>query len=531
MRLRSKFLSLAATLALSVTAVVPQASAQAPSILRMVANTELQVLDPIATPSVITRAFGYMVWDTLVAVNSKGEPKPQMLESWTISPDGNVYTFKLRAGLLWSDGTPVTSDDCIASLKRWGGRDGVGRQLIAATKEFRKVDDRTFELHLGKPFGHVIEAIGKAAALVPFMMPARIANTPPTTIIQEIVGSGPFIFRREEWRPGDRVVFHKNTRYAPRDEPADGLSGGKRVYFDRVEFVSIPDASTRVNALTTGDIDYLERVPPDFITRLQRDRRLVVTQGRGGGSILGLLTLNHTQPPLNNIKVRQAIQMAVSQPEVVASLGYPANMVEQTCLSIYMCGFPASTDAGSERFREPNLDRAKALLREAGYNNEPIVVLHSTDSVLIDPISLVAIEQMKRLGLNVDVKTADWSTVAQMRTKRDPVAQGGWSVVPIVWTGWDMSDPLVNPALAYNCAEAYPGWWCDRRQVPVMAEYLTETDPAKRRAIAARLQELAHDNANIILLGQVAAPAAYRSNLTGMIDIGFPIAWNVRRTN
>jgi peptide/nickel transport system substrate-binding protein len=523
--LRSTALALALSAGLASVA-----SAQELNILRMANNTELQILDPIATPSVITRAFGYMVWDTLISLDSNGVPRPQMLEAWEVSDDGMTYTFRLREGLLWSDGEPVTAADCIASIERWGARDAVGRQLIAATETMNVVDDKTFELHLAEPFGHVVEALGKPASLVPFMMPKRIASTSPSEIIQEIVGSGPFIFLEDEWRPGDRAVFARNDRYVPRDEPADGFAGGKVVHFDRVEFVSVPDASTRINALMMGDVDYLERVPADFIPMVEMNENVRLTSGAGGGEVLGLLTLNHTQPPFDNVLVRRALQIAVDQSEVVAAMGYSEAFVRPPCASIYMCGSPYETDAGGEDLLESHLERGRELLAEAGYDGEPVVVLHSTDSVLIDPVSNVAIEQMRRLGLNVEVRSSDWSTVAQRRTVREPISEGGWSVTPIVWTGFDMMDPLINPALGYNCAGTYPGWWCDERQVPVRAEYLQETDPERRRELAAEMQRLAHDHVNIILLGQVFGPAGYRANLTDVIDVGMPIAWNMRRT-
>ncbi|MBV1796595.1 hypothetical protein KSF81_05745 [Siccirubricoccus sp. G192] len=267
-------------------AAAPAAAQQQQQPLRLVMNTELQVLDPVFTPSVVTRTFGYMVWDTLVGVDSHGEAKPQMLESWQISDDRLTWTFKLRPGLEWHDGAPVTAEDCVLSIRRWGARDGLGRQLMAAARGLRVVDEKTFVLELARPFGQVLEALGKASTLVPFMMPARIAQTPPNQQIQEVVGSGPFLFRREEWRPGDRVVFHRNPRYRPREEPADGLAGGKQVHLERAEFVSIPDHSTKVAALQAGEIDYLERAPLDFIQPLRRDRRVVVTQGLGGGADL-----------------------------------------------------------------------------------------------------------------------------------------------------------------------------------------------------------------------------------------------------
>jgi peptide/nickel transport system substrate-binding protein len=528
MRISAAFRAAGLALALSLPAVSAHAQDQRP--LRLVLNTELQVLDPVMTTAVATRAFGYMVFDTLVGEDSKGVFRPQMLESWVVSDNGLTYTFKLREGLAWSDGTPVTSEDCIASLKRWGARDGLGRQLIQATKEFTAVDARTFKLELKGPFSQVIEALGKTAMMVPFMMPARIANTSPTTAITEIVGSGPFIFVREEWRPGDRVVFRRNPHYKPRNEPADAFAGGKVVHFDRVEFVSIPDASTKVNALLSGEVDLLERAPPDFLQRLGRDRRVQVTQGRGGGlEIYGGMVLNHAQPPFNNPKIRHAVQLALRQPEVVAGLGFPENMTHQQCLTLFMCGGPYATDAGADHFAKENLERAKQLLKEGGYNNERVVVLHASDSALIDPIGLVAIEQMKRLGLNVDARITDWATVSQLRANRGPVADGGWSALPLIWTGFDMNNPMTNPIVLYNCTDGFPGWWCDRRQVPLLAEFAAETDMEKRRAIAARIQVLAHEHVNMVNLGQFASPAVYRAELTGVLETGVPLMWNIQR--
>ena len=513
----------------SVVAAAPAAAQQDQRPLRLTMNTELQTLDPVVTPSVVTRAFGFMVWDTLVSPNSRGEMRPQMLEGWQISDDRMTWTFRLREGLEWHDGTPVTAEDCLASLRRWGARDGLGRQLMAAAREWRVVDQRTFVLVLARPFGQVLQALGKTATLVPFMMPARLANTPPATQLPEIIGSGPFLFRREEWRMGDRVVFRRNPRYRPRSEPADGLSGGKVVHFERAEFVSLPDSTTRVAALQTGEIDYLERLPLDFVEPLRRDRNLVVTPGMGPAQIFGALTINHTQPPFNDIRFRRALQAAIVQPEIMAGLGLPAGMFQAQCDTIYMCGGPFATEAGAQFLRNPGPERARALLREAGYNNQPIVVLHSQDSALINPITLVAVEQMRRAGFALDVRTTDWSTVAQRRNNRQPLDQGGWNIVPLVWTGFDMEDPSGNPSLVHNCTNTYPGWWCDEAQRPILEAFLAESDPARQRELAAQLQARVHENVSIVILGQFASPGAYRANLRGLLDVGFPVLWNIQR--
>jgi peptide/nickel transport system substrate-binding protein len=127
-------------------------------------NTELQSLDPVYASVNATRVFSYLVFDTLIAIDNEGLYHPQMLEGWEISSDRMSYRFHLRDGLVWSDGTPVTAEDCITSIQRWAKRESFGGQLIDATKDFQIVDAKTFDLHLNRPFAFVIEALGKPAS-------------------------------------------------------------------------------------------------------------------------------------------------------------------------------------------------------------------------------------------------------------------------------------------------------------------------------------------------------------------------------
>ena len=520
---------LATLVLLGVVSMAAPARAQADRPLRLVMNTELQVLDPHVTPAYVTRTFGFMVYDTLVATDGAGGYRPQMLEGWQVSDDRLTWTFRLRLGLEWHDGTPVTAEDCVQSLRRWGGNDGLGRQLLAATREFRVVDPATFVLELSRPFGQVIEALGKAAPYVPFIMPARIAAQPANRPVPEVVGSGPFVFRREEWRPGHRAVFERNPRYRPRAEPADGLAGGKVVHVERAEFVSLPDPAVRANALVAGEVDYLEYAPLDFVERFQRNRNLVVAPRDGLGQIMGGLIINNQQPPFNNPGARRALQLALDQDEIVAGLGLPRSMSRGQCLAIFTCGGPFETEAGADRLRQPGVEKARAALRDAGYAGERAVLLHSVDSALINPISLVVAEQMRRAGFNVDVASNDFSTLAQRRTNREPVDRGGWSVMPLVWNGLDLANPLANYATAYNCTNNYPGWYCDPEMTPLVQAFAVEPDPGRQRAIAAAMQARVHENAGIVFLGQFSPPAAYRASLEGVLNGAFPVLWNVRR--
>ncbi|HZY54846.1 MAG TPA: ABC transporter substrate-binding protein, partial [Reyranella sp.] len=159
-----------AALALAIWAAVA-APAMAQTTLRMVSHADIKILDPIWTTALISRNFGYMIYDTLFSTDADLKVQPQMAEKYTVSPDKMTWTITLRDGLVWSDGTPVTSDDCIASIKRWGARDSFGQALMKATGELKKIDDKTFAIVLKQPFGLVLEALGKISSNVPFMMP------------------------------------------------------------------------------------------------------------------------------------------------------------------------------------------------------------------------------------------------------------------------------------------------------------------------------------------------------------------------
>ena len=189
-----------------------------------------------------------------------------MVESWTASPDGMAWTFKLRPGLKFNDGTPVTAEDCIASLQRWAKKDTMGQALMAAGAELAATGPDSFSLTLKQPFGLVLDALAKPSGMPPFIMPKRLAMTDPNTPVTEMVGSGPFLFKRDEWVPGNKVVYVKNPAYVPRNEPADGLAGGKVAKVDRIEWIYIPDGNTATAALMNGEVDMIEQTTP-IITR------------------------------------------------------------------------------------------------------------------------------------------------------------------------------------------------------------------------------------------------------------------------
>src|ERR1700754_3262552 len=329
----------------AATAALPTMALAKTKTITAVMHSDLRVIDPLITTAYITRDHGYMVYDTLLATDSNFKIQPQMAE-WKISDDKLTYTFTLRDGLKWHDGTPVTAEDCVASLKRWGASDGMGQKLMDFTASLEATDAKTITLKLKEPYGLVLESIGKPSSLVPFMMPKRLADTPKGTPIPEQIGSGPFKFVQSEFQPGVKAVYVKNKDYIPRAEPANWTSGGKVVKVDRVEWVTMPDAQTAMNALQSGDIDFMEQPSFDLLPTLANDKEIEIKVL----SDLGYQTLgrmNFLYPPFDNLKVRRAALLAMKQKDVLDALvGNPKYY--KICGAVFGCGGPFETDVGSE---------------------------------------------------------------------------------------------------------------------------------------------------------------------------------------
>ncbi|WP_207481565.1 ABC transporter substrate-binding protein [Arenibaculum pallidiluteum] len=494
-----------------------------------VMHSGVRILDPIITTAHISRNHGYMVFDTLLAMDSKYRPQPQMAE-YKVSEDGLTYTFTLRDGLLWHDGTPVTAEDCVVSLKRWAARDAGGQMLMDRTESLAAADARTITLKLKEPFAYTLDMIAKPSAVPAFMMPKRIASTAPTEAIPEQIGSGPFRFVAGEFQPGVKVVYEKFKEYKPRSEPVDWLAGGKVVNVDRVEWVTMPDAQTAINALMSGEIDYMEQPPVDLLPIMEGNEDITVDIfNELGYQTMGRMNFLH--PPFNNPTIRRAALLAMNQEDVLQALvGNPEYY--SACASMYGCGVPLASDSGAGPItKKGDPKEAQRLLKEAGYDGTPIVLMQPTDVTSVSPQPVVAAQLLRKAGFNVDLQPMDWQTLVGRRASQNPPSQGGWNmfftnwVIPEVWT------PLVNPMLNGRGPKgAWFGWPDDPKLEQLRNAFVQAKTPEAQKEAAVAIQTHAYETVNYIPLGQYTSPAAWRKSLTGIVKAPVPIFWNVKKS-
>ena len=513
-RRAARYVALAAALAFAPHAAVAGAAAPQTT-LRFIPLGDLRSLDPIWTTSPVTRNYGYMVYDTLFSLDRHLEPQPQMADTWNVSSDRLTYTFTLRAGLKFSDGQPVTSADCIASLERWSRRDALGQSLAAVIAEYRAIDDKTFAIVLKKPFPLLLAALGKLDASVPFIMPERAAKTAPHTQITDTTGSGPFIFVKKEWEPGHKVVFVKNPDYVPRKEPPDWATGGKVVHVDRIEWLYMPDPQTAYAAFAAGEADWWENPPPAFYPLLDRNPDIKLVQASPFG-LGGILRFNHLLPPFDKEKMRQALLYAVDQREYMAAVAGPSKYW-RACFSVYACGSPMASTAGAAPLEGPrNFAKAKALVAAAGYRGEKIVLLDQADSAQVNALGLVTAALLRRLGIDVEIEAVDTGTFYVRRTSKAPIGKGGWNLFVTALPGILTLDPATHVGLRGNGAAAWPGWPTDPEIEQLRDRWIETADPAARKLMAAAIQRRAFVSVPFVPLGEWSARTAFHKNLSNV---------------
>jgi len=519
------FGSLSMALAIAAAGAIHGVAHADARILKVVPQANLIVLDPVWTTAFVTRNHGFMVFDTLFGTDANGNIRPQMVDTWNESDDHKRWSFTLRDGLKFHDGSAVKSEDVVASLKRWAARDTVGRLLAESVVSWETPDDKTFVLNLKKPYGIMLDALGKPTNLVPFIMPARLAKTSPNEQLKEVVGSGPYRFLPNEYRPGERVVYEKNSDYVPRSEPASGTAGGKQVFVDRVEWIILRDPQTQMNALIAGEVDIIEQPTFEQYPALRKAEGVKLVNSVPDGRQF-YARLNHLHPPFDNQKVRQAALVALGQEQhMKTQVGDPE--MYQFCKSLFPCGTPYSSDNTSFYTGKADPNRARQLLKEAGYKGETVVLLRATDLAMVAKLPLVTKQQLEAAGFKVDMQQSDWSTVVTRRAKKDPPAQGGWSIFHTA--GDSDPNPLARPALNAAGQNGWFGWQDDPELESLKVKFVEASSLEERKKVAEQIQVRALETVSYIPLGQFINPAAVRTNVHGVLSAGGQVYWNIRK--
>ncbi len=359
------------------------------------------------------------------------------------------------------------------------------------------------------------------------MMPKAVAETDAFKQIDSQIGSGPFIYQKNDSKPGEKHVYLKNPKYKPRSEPASGLAGGKVVKVDRVEIIEMPDTQQQVNAIINDEIDLIEQPPHDLIPLLKKDKgvRLVDWNPLGHQFVI---RFNHVVKPFDNPKIRMAALLAMRQEDYLkATVGEPEYY--KVCSAAFVCGTPNAFDAPNGLLVKPDFEKAKALLKEAGYDGTPIVLMQSTTLPVLTNTAPVTKSLLEQAGFKVDMQSMDWQTLVTRRTKKDPANQGGWNILHTFSVAADILNPIATSYMVAQGDKSWFGWPTDPEMEKLRDAYSKETDPAKAKQLAKAVQDRALETAQYGWIGQWYGPGASRANVTGWLKAPVPVMWNIEK--
>jgi peptide/nickel transport system substrate-binding protein len=474
-------------------------------------------LDAMATSSGASRNITMNVYETLYGFDEKVVPIPILAEGVDISQDGLKYTFTLRKGVKFHNGDEMKASDVKASMERYR-KVGATGNLLDPVESFEVTGDYEIVFNMKAKTPTFIEAFSSPRAPAVIIPEEDAAAEAGKT---SLVGTGPY--KITEYVPDSHVTLEKFADYAQdtRYPGPDGFGGKKTAYFDKATFRIMPEPGAQVAALEAGEVDILEAMPVPAARRLANSADIELHENLQWA--FGTFILNLNEAPTNNAKFREAVQVALNMEDVmgIASEGLFALNGGWA--------YPGTTyDAGdvgaADYYNKGDVEKAKALLKEAGYNNEPFSLLTDNTIPFHGKSAVVMAEQLKAAGINVVINQVDWPTALKVRLQDTG------------WNGWTLTmgiEPYLGPvAITSTLTGKRPHFVKNDPELEALyQELVTGETPELRKATFAKIQARLYQVFGIIKLGDTGQMQATRANIEGFKTFRFPRVHDIWRAN
>ena len=472
----TKFLfRIAVPVVLGAVAFSGAALAQGKNTLTLGTTLEPPHLDPTAgAAAAIDETVYANVFEGLTRIDQNGAVQPQLATEWSVSDDGLVYNFKLRASARFHDGTTLDASDVVFSLDRARGPDSVNAQkpLFAAIDKVEAVDPQTVRITLSRPEGSLLFNLGWGDAVIVGPESADTNKSKP-------IGSGPFKF--VQWVKGDRIELA-------------AVDAGAAL--QKVTFKIIPDPSAQVAALKAGNIDAIPNLnAPEAVLAFQADANFEVAIGSTEGETI--LSINNAKPPLNDVRVRRAIAHAIDRKAIIdgAMFGFGTPIG-----SHFAPHHPAYVDLTGTYPHDPA--KARALLKEAGVENLKLT-LKLPPPIYARRGGEIVAAQLKEAGIEAEIIPVEWAQWLEQ-----------------VFRGNDFDLTIVSHTepqdIGIYAREKYYFNYDSPQFKSVLADLTKSADPAKRAELLGTAQSILAEDAVNGFMFQLAKLGVWRKGLKGL---------------
>lgn len=480
-------------------------------------EANINTLDQMTSPTISTRNIAMNIYESLMTRDENNHPILELAEAMIEAPDHLTYTFRLRQGIQFHNGKPMTSADVVASFDRYA-KVGNQRSILSNVASWDAPDAATFVIHMKEVQPTFIEALSSFSVPI-VIIPAESRDVPAQQLTQPI-GTGPF--QLVEAVPGGHVKLKRYDAYKPNTSFQDrtGFGGYKQACLDTVTFRIVTEPGARVAGLKTGELQGVEDLPTKSLPDLKKDPNIAILPLKNWW--IQIANPNTSVAPTDNLMFRKAVQAALDMDEIMdaASDGnYTLNVGFQ------YPNQPSYTDAGKETYNIKNADLAKTYLGQSGYKGEPVVLLTNKDYPPMYNSALVMQQELQAIGINAQMKVVDWPTSVQMSQRSD----SGWN---FVYTGWGTQPALGALATMQFLADPNATYrpkndkgdpdllaaWNDMNTLPT---------PEGRQEAFARMQEIVLERVYAVPFGSFTKVQGVRANVKGFVPFRIPRMANV----
>jgi peptide/nickel transport system substrate-binding protein len=462
-------------------------AAEGPAILIAAQGSEPDQLDPHMTSAYASFQVLENVYDTLVQPAADLSMEPAIAESWEISDDNLTWTFTIREGVRFHNGRELVADDVVYSFERIIA-EGMNGWRFGAVDSVTAPDDSTVVITLTQPSPNLLVSIGgfKGMAIV-----AR-ETVEDGTIGTQPVGTGPFRFVSQS--PDGGIELERNDDYWGADAGLPRLDG--------IRFIQIPDAGTKLTALRTGEVHWIDTVPPQNIESLAAEAGITV--GRVPGGDYHYFALNQNREPFDDVRVRRALAMAINRDEIAEAAQFGAATANQTAI-------PSSNEAwyfDYAPYRSADIAGARALLQQAGVSDLSVDFLVSSDFPETVTQAQVIAAQLAAMDVTVNITDVDFSTWLDMQ------GNGDFDAFMLSWIG------NIDPDDFYYAQHHSEGGFNfqgnDNEELDGLLEAArVETDQAARKDLYDQAAKIVVDEASYVYLYNPDNINAWRDEVTG----------------
>jgi peptide/nickel transport system substrate-binding protein len=507
-------MKLALAVLLSLLAAAPALAQEQPrtgGILKVAMIGEPPTLDLHTTTAVITQQIMWHVFETLYTYDKHYNPIPLLVEGHTVSDNGRTYTFRLRRGVKFHNGRDMTAEDVVLSLRRWGKLATPGKAIWKNVEGIEAKDPATVVMYLKEQSAALIMGLARPnnGAVI---YPKEVMAAAGDTAIKDNIGTGPYRF--VEHRPDRHIRLVRFKEYSARSDAPSFFGGKRNAYLDEIRFIPVPDVAVRLAGAESGEYHFAQQIKTDQYERIKNMPALVSSIVKPTG--WSTAVLNHKQGLMTDKRLRQAVQAALDMEPIMAA-GFGDKAFYRLDPGLMHAEQPQwHSKAGAEYYNQKNPEKARKLLREAGYRGQPVRWITTKEYEYMYKHALVAKQQLEAVGMKIDLQVVDWATLVQRRNKPE--------LFDIFSTAITFNpEPALNTGVQCN----WPGWWCLDDKEQWLDSVARETDPRKRKAMWEKVQLLFYEDVGRIKLGDWFGLQVLRKDVRGYVTSNEQPFWNV----